>query len=206
MRDEVYERHAARVRGEQGTLIQQIKDFGKEIIPEEDARRMNCATFEDFELIWMDVKHEANIRIDRVYGALRLIGYNARWHQKTIGGDDPLGEVGELIRLCERSRDRDIKLMAKRRAPLFTDVRSIKIRIDKDTHGHAVNDAEDAGIQTSHLNLYLALTGVEALVENEPAWIERRDDDDIIDILRMKSKAARSLLHQRTMLRGVLGQ
>jgi len=193
-------------RDAQGTALDKIKAYGKMVIPEDEAKRMNCATFTDLELLFPDLKEETGIRIDRVYPALRKIGYDARWNNKCKEHGDIFTDLDELVKRCETSRDRDLKLMVKRRAPLFVDVRSIKVRVPSQIEGVAVDDADNAGLSMSHLNLYLVLLGVKTLVDNEPTWILRRDDDDILDVLRVLQKADKSLLHQRKMLTGVLGQ
>ena len=193
-------------RDAQGATLDKIKAYGKMVIPEDEAKRMNCATFTDLELLFPDIKEETNIRVDRVYPALRKVGYDTRWNDKCKEHGDIFTDLNELVKRCETSKDRDLKLMVKRRAPLFVDVRSIKVRVPSQIEGIAVDDADNAGLSMSHLNLYLVLRGVKTLVENEPTWIERQDDDDIHDVLRVLQKADKSLLHQRRMLTGVLGQ
>lgn len=184
----------------QGHYIDQMKEHSEIVILNDDATTMNCATFTDFELLCNHIGDEIEIRIDRVYPALRYIGYNMRYHTMRLNGGDVFTEIKEFVRRFRSSMDRDMLLTVSSGTPIFHDVKMKKVRVSKQTSTITIDDAADAGIRTSDLNLYLALTGLKTIVENEPYYILHRSDDLIVDVLRILNKADKSLLHRKETL------
>ena len=183
-----------------GYFTNQIKDHANLEIANEDAATMNCATFTDFNSLCGLIGVIENVRHDRVYPALRYIGYNRCYNAFKANEGDVFSEIEEFIRQLKVSRDLDKMRQAQQQSTIFVDVRTRKYRVSKQTSVIAVKQAESSGINTSHLNLYHALHGVKILVEYEADYFSMKDDAVIEDALRMLNRAERSLEHRRKHL------
>ncbi len=174
-----------------------MRDHANIEIANEDAATMNCATFTDFNSLCGIISVIENIRHDRVYPALRYIGYNRCYNAFKANEGDVFSEIEGYIRQCKISRDLDKMRAAQQQVSFFVDVRTRKYRVNKQTSVIVVKQAESSGINTSHLNLYHALHGVKVLVEYEAEYFSMRDEPVIEDALRVLRRADNSLESRR---------
>jgi|LGVF01.2.fsa_nt_gb hypothetical protein len=180
-----------------GYFTNQMRDHANIEIANEDAATMNCATFTDFNSLCGIISVIENIRHDRVYPALRYIGYNRCYNAFKANEGDVFSEIEGYIRQCKISRDLDKMRAAQQQVSFFVDVRTRKYRVNKQTSVIVVKQAESSGINTSHLNLYHALHGVKVLVEYEAEYFSMRDEPVIEDALRVLRRADNSLESRR---------
>lgn len=180
-----------------GYFTNQMRDHANIEIANEDAATLNCATFTDFDSLCGLISVIENIRFDRVYPALRYIGYNRCYNALKANEGDVFSEIKECLQRCMVSRDLDKMRAAQEKTTIFVDVRTRKYRVSKQTSVIAVKQAESGGINTSHLNLYHALHGVKVLVEYEAEYFSMRDDAVVEDALRVLYRADKSLESRR---------
>lgn len=180
-----------------GHFIDQMKEYAGLEIANEDAATMNCATFTDFDSLCGLIGIMENIRYDRVYPALRYIGYNRCYNAFKQNDGDVFSEIESFIRRCKVSGDIDKMRAAQSKATVFVDVKGKKYRVSKQTAVIATKQAESSGLNTSHLNLYHALHGVKTLVEYEPDYFVMSENPVIEDALRVLRRADKSLESRR---------
>lgn len=183
-----------------GYFTDQMKEHAGIEIANEDATSLNCATFTDLESLCGLISVIENIRQDRIYPALRYIGYNRCYNAFKANGGDVFSEINEYVRQCKGSRDLDKMRAAQQQVYIFVDVHTKKYRVNKQTSVIAVKQAESGGINTSHLNLYHALHGIKILVEYEPEYFSMREDAAFDDALRVLYRADKSLESRRKHL------
>lgn len=187
-----------------GYFTNQMREHANMEISNEEAMSMNCATFTDFNSLCGLISVIENIRRDRVYPALRYLGYNRCYNAFKTNGSDVFSETEELLRGCMVSHDLDKMRMAQQQAPIFVDVRTKKYRVSKTVSVIVVKQAESSGLKTSHLNLYHALQGVKVLVEYEAEYFSMKDDTVVDDALRVLYRADKSLESRRKQLKAWL--
>jgi len=210
----VYEAHRDKILGNQyndpakepqGYCIEQMKEYAKTVIPNEDATTMNCATFDDFGTIFGIIEDESHIRYDRVYPALRHTGMMKCYSEFKHNGGDVLSDMKECLRTCKRSGKLAARQVADQQSPIFTDMHTRKYRVSKQSNEGAIDLAKSCGINTSHLNLYHALHGLKRLVENSPTYFLGDEYESIEDALRHLRKAENAISANRDMLRAWMG-
>lgn len=60
----------------QGYFVDQMKEYGKTEIPNEDAATMRCSMFTDLNLACVYIGANEGIRRDRVYPGLRILTFS----------------------------------------------------------------------------------------------------------------------------------
>lgn len=206
MTDEVYERHAARVRDPQGSYIDRMKGYAEEEIPNDEATTMNCATYTHLKSILNLISEVSDIREDRVYPALRTLGYNKCYHEmKLARGEDVFSDIGRFVSVCRASGDTSKMLVGQKKIELFVDVKTKKYRVTKSVHEVAIKQAKQGGVNTSHLNLYHVLHGLTVLIENEPTYSLMIEYPVVMNALGRLNDADKSLMCHRAMIEAVAG-
>lgn len=202
--DSVYEKHKARVRDPQGSYIDQMKAHDQKEIPNDEAVTMNCATFTYLTSILNLIGEVSEIREDRVYQALRMLGYNKCYHEMKMKGDI-FSQIGEIVKVCKVSGDTGKMLVAQKKVELFVDVKTKKYRVTKSMYEVAIKQAGKGGINTSHLNLYHVLHGLKVLIENEPDYILMADIPIVKNALERLYDADNNLVCHKAMIEAVAG-
>lgn len=199
--DSVYNIHKAKILGSiVGKYIKQLHDVAETVIPNEDAASLRCSTFEDFTYMCNYIGVKEEIRADRVYPALRLLGYNKCYHDYKLSGSDIFSDIHTLVDKCKLSRDNNTMRFANKSSELFSGVKTKSYRVDAQVSAVAVLRALQCGIRTSNLNLYHALCGLQVLVDNEPDYILLSEEELVTDALKMLIRADKNLLVQKRFL------
>lgn len=190
----------------QGFYIDQIVEYARTSIREDDAGHARCSTFRTLRYLCKFIAANESIPESKVYPALRYIGYNIRYHRMKNGNLDPLHEIGAVARDCVLTRNMALIDLASSQR-LFLDTNSTTYRMNKAAIAIAVKDADISGINLSELNLYNVLEGVNTIIENEPDYILLRDDKivrdplDVFketkDLLKFKLVGMKSMLNNR---------
>ena len=160
----------------QGHYVETMKEYAQTSISEEDAGRMRCGTFGAFKYVCHIISTRMGIKHTKVYPALRVIGYNWRYHDMKTGNPDVLYEQGSIVKRCKMGDDPGLLPFVTSSDGLFPEGKVIQYRIVKTAIEQASDLAEECGVRLSELNLFDALQGLDVLVNNEPDYILMRDD------------------------------
>ena len=161
----------------QGYYIEHIKEYAHTPIPVEESGTTNFATFKEFDYVCKVIASREKIMgYTKIAPALRVIGYNNRYHNMKTGNPDALYEMGDLVQECTATGDGGIVPYATSNVGLFNGIHSVKRRINTNAISIAQKDAYRAGIEVSELNLYNALEGLEVLVSNESMYMIARKE------------------------------
>lgn len=188
-------------RDEQGTVISQMKEHASTEIPNEDSTTMNCAIFTDLEYICNFIGVKEGIREERVYPALRFVGYNKCYHEFKTNGSDVFSDIAHFIEVGKLSLNPSKMSVAKACLPIFNDTHTKKYRAQKKVLAVAVEHANACGILTSSLNLYHTLRGLKYITENEPDYILLSDNPIFEDALRVLNRVDKNLLGRLSQLK-----
>lgn len=112
----------------------------------------------------------------KVYPALRLIGYNIRYHNLKCNNPDPLYDIGKLVRECVLTAKVPLIEHATKATDIFVGVNTRKYRISENDISISMMDANYAGIKVSELNMYNVFEGINTLILNEPYYNNVRND------------------------------
>lgn len=159
----------------QGSYTQQIIDYARTSIPEDEASRVRCATFRSLDNVCKFIAAKEDVPESKVYPALRYIGYNVRYHDMKCGKADNLYNLGDVVKQCVLTMHVPLIEFATD-TNIFKDTRSVTYRMQKAVIAITMKDAEQYGIKVSELNLYNVLTGINTLVFNEADYILLRDE------------------------------
>ena len=190
-------------RDPQGKVIDKMKTYATTEIENVDASTMNCAIYTDFKSILNLISNLSHIDKDQVYPALVIVGRDICYSEFKKNHGSVFTEIKDCVRACMMSKDQDKRRMAQQESKIFVDVTTKKYRVSKETNKRSMDESSSAGINTSHLNLYYALKGLERLVENDGTYILLRDDIDIDDALERLYRTDKSLEHRRNMMKVV---
>jgi hypothetical protein len=163
-----------KVKHPQGFYIDQIVDYAHTSIPEDEASSIRCATFKSLNNTCKFIAAKEDIPESKVYPALRMIGYNIRYHNMKCDKSDNLYNLGNMVKQCILTVSPSMIEFATGNT-IFKDVSSVQYRMRKDVIAISMKDAEQYGIKVSELNLYNVLEGINTLVSNEPDYILLRD-------------------------------
>lgn len=188
-----------------GEYIEQMKESAITKIANADAASMKCATFNDFKFVCNFIGVQENIVRDRVYPALRLIGYNKCYHKYKTDGSDIFSDIHTLTSRCATSFDKDAMWFASRGHSFFIETTMKVFRVHKQVATIATKRANECSIRTVDLNLYHALYGLKVLMENEPEYILLRDKNIFASSMIMLDNANKSLLKQKSILEIIVG-
>jgi len=185
----------------QGFYIDQMKDHALIKISRDEAATMRCASFKGFDYVCKYITRTEGIRKDRVYPALRMIGYNQCYHNMKINLGDVFTNIIKLIKSSEAILDYDVMMRTDvKRTFINTDTYTKVYKVNDQVKAIALETADNAEIRTSDLNLYHAMHGLKVLVENEPDFISKKDNEIIQDVLKILNRSDRSLLqYQRDL-------
>lgn len=194
-------------RKHQGFYTNQMKEHALIKISRDEAATMRCASFKGFDYICKYITRTEGIRKDKVYPALRMIGYNKCYHDMKTNLGDVFTDITELIKLSEMSLNYDAMIRTDvKRSFINTDTYTKVYKVNDQAKAIALDTANDTEIRTSDLNLYYAMHGLKVLVENEPDFILMRDNEIIIDVLKILNRSDRSLLQYKHDLEILKGQ
>jgi len=183
-----------------GEYIEQMKESAITKIVNTDAASMKCATFNDFEFVCNFISVQEDIVRDRVYPALRLLGYNKCYHKYKTDGSDVFSDIHILTSRCATSFDMDAMWFASKGHSFFIETTMKVFRVHKQTATIAVKRANECSIRTADLNLYHALYGLKVLMENEPEYILLRDKNIFTSSMKVLDNANKSLSKQKSIL------
>ena len=191
----------------QGEAIERLQRYAAEEITREDFATMNCATFTDMNHVCSFIGETHCIDSDdRVYTALRTLGAKRCYHEyRRNNNHDVFSEIAKLVKAGKTSRNFSKREAAQVNVMIFSDVHTKKFGSSRQDVKIANSSAGAWRIQTSHLNLYYALTGLKYIVENEPAHIDLRDDPLFDDPLRVLTKANMRLNDRKEYLQVWMG-
>lgn len=192
-------------RKPQGFYINQMKEHATTEILNDDATSVRGSSFSDFTYVCNYISACENIRRDRVYLALRMIGYNMCYHEAKENGGDIFSDLTELIDVCSKSIDRATMRISSENYTIFDDVKDKPYRILKTVNAVIKKQSIECGIKTADINLYHALRGLKVLVDNEPDYILLADAEVFVDALRPLQRANKSLLLRKAILTAVVG-
>lgn len=189
-------------RKSQGYYLDQMKEHAGLEIPNDEAATMKCASFRAFDFVCKYIRRTEGIRKDRVYGGLRLLGYNRCYNKmKSNFGADVFTEITRLVDDAE-SRLSYTNMMRTEIARGFIDVTMTRknYRVKADVKKVALDTADAVGIRTAELNLYHAMHGVRVLIENEPDFILIRENEIITDVMQVLTRADQGLIEYKNDL------
>ena len=152
------------VRYGQGHYVETMKEYAQTSISEEDAGRMRCCTFEAFEYVCHIIATRMGIKYTKVYPALRVLGYNWRYHDMKTGNPDILYEMGTVVKQSKMGDNPGLLPFVTNSDGLFREGKVIQYRIAKTAIEQASDLAEECGVRLSELNLFDALQGLYVLV------------------------------------------
>jgi len=187
-----------------GTVLEQIIEYAHLEIPAEDSAPTRCATFDALDYICGIIAAKERIKRTRIYPALRMIGYNWRYHDMKNGNPDALYGMGERVQTCMISADPGLVSYVSHSKGLFTGTRSVQYRMIRESMGIAMDDADDAGVTLSELNLFNALEGLTRLVENSTTYRDLRDNLFFDETLTMFSFIKRRLIAKRDTIERIV--
>ena len=186
-----------------GHIISLMKEYTARVIPNEEAKTMNCATYTDFDAICGYIRRVSKINDGSVYGALRHVGQMKCYSDFKRNGTDVFAEIAEYTNQCGKSLDIDKMRVAEQQQPIFVDVHTMKQRVDKVVYKTITDFAVLCGINTSHLNLYHALHGLKRLCENDPVYFSVRDVPVFRRALERLSDVDKSLEKRRIIMKAL---
>jgi hypothetical protein len=189
-------------RKPQGFYIDQMKSHANIEIAEEDAARMRCSSFREFDFVCRNITATTGIRKDRVYPSLRMIGYNWCYHDLKSNMGDVFSEIEERIRTSDMVLNYDAMMQSETPRDFITTKMYRRVyRVTKPVREVALKQAEPCKIKTSDLNLYHAMSGLKVLIDNEPDFILLRENEIVEDVMRVLRRSERSLLAYLSELR-----
>lgn len=170
---EVYYREAHNYlpRDAQGTIVEEIHDYAKTQIPEDEATRTRCGTFRELTFVCDGIAAIEGIPKSKVYPALRMIGYNDRYRNYKAGNPDLLVQMAELVKRCNATMEEAIQEQLVDENKLFNVGNVVMYRMSKPAMAIAGKNADLYSIRTAELNMFNVLRGIEVLVETEPTYM-----------------------------------
>lgn len=187
----------------QGEAIERLQAHANKEITREDFTTMNCAMFTEItEACHFISEVNAISSVDRVYMGLCAVGrdkcYSAYKHN---GNRDVFSKIAKYVSEGRRSMSASKRREARTNIPIFNDVHTQKLGTSIDEAGlvHKISGAWR--IQTSHLNLYHALTGLRYIVGNEPDYI-KISHESLFDVPLQKLTSANIRLNERNEMLG----
>lgn len=190
-------------RDPQGHIIDLMKEYTARVIPNEEAKTMNCATYTDFDAICGHIRRMSKTNDGSVYDALRHVGQMKCYSEFKHKGTDVFVEIAKYTEQCGMSWDADKMRAAERQHPVFVDVYTVKHRVDAPVHKAITDFAVLCGINTSHLNLYYALYGLNSLCRNEPAYFSASGVPIFRKALERLSEVNKSLMMRRNIMKAM---
>ena len=163
-------------RHPQGFYIDQMKAYATTKIKEEDAGRVNCASFSSLNNVCKFIAMNDDIPVTKVYPSLRYIGYNNRYHDMMNGAPDMLYEMGDSVKQCVFTLNPYLIDFATEDINLFGNTTKSVYRIKADAIAVSMKDAERCGIKVSELNMYNVLEGLNVVMSNEPDYMLYLED------------------------------
>lgn len=191
----------------QGEVIERLQEYANKEISREDFTTMNCAIFTEIvEVCHFISETNAISSVDRVYTGLCAIGRDKCYSvYKHNGNRDVFSKIAGYVSEGRKSLNASKRAVARTDITIFNDVHSTKYGSSIDEAGLVHKIAGAWRIQTSHLNLYHALTGLKYVTENEPDYIEV-SDDPLFDVPLQKLTRANMTLNERNeMLQAWMG-
>lgn len=183
-------------RKAQGHYLNQMKAYANTEITNDDAATMRGASFRAFDFVCRNITRTQGIRKDKVYPALRLLGYNRCYNAKKSNyGEDVFSEISRLVQDAE-SQLNYANMMRMEATRGFIDVTMTRknYRVEASTQKIALDTSDEAGIRTSELNLYHAMHGLKVLTEEEPDFIILRENEIIVGVLEVLTRAEQGLI------------
>lgn len=179
--ESVYQTHRDRISADRvykpnNTLVEQIKTYAGTKIVEDDAGRVNCASFKSLNHVCKFIAANEDVPVTKVYPSLRMIGYNIRYNDMKNNNPDMLYEMGGLVKRCVLTSNPNAIDFATNDDNLFGRTLKSVYRIREDVIAVAMKDAESAGIQVSELNMFNVLEGVDALTSMDADYALMRDN------------------------------
>ena len=185
----------------QGEAIERLQKYAGKEISREDFTTMNCAIFTEITEVCHFIS-EVNciVSTDRVYTGLCKVGrdkcYSAYKHNSNR---DVFTDIAKHISTGRKSLNASKRAAARTNIHIFNDVSTKKFGVHDDDAGLVHRIAGAWRVQTSHLNLYHALTGLKYIMENEPDYILLRDEP-LFDVPLQKLTMANIMLNERSEL------
>lgn len=206
--DDVYRAHKSRIENAHKELyngiIEQMKDVATTKISRDDAISMRCSTFNEFVYVCKYISVKEDIRLHRVYPALRAVGYNAWYREYMLNSGNIFSDISSLADECVLSFDMDAMRYMSKRHTFFDKNGSDVYKVHKDTHGEAMNRAVNCCISLSDLNLYYALRGLKELIDGVPEYNLLRNKEVVATTLNILNRADKSLMRHKRFLEVLL--
>lgn len=194
----------APARGEQGSLIEEIKAIARLPIDDDKTRTTRCMTVKSVDRVCYKIAmNEDKLSQTKVYIALMTIGYNTRYHNMMQGNPDALHLMEPVMMECAKTCDLDVIDMVMGYT-LFRGTKSRSFRLDKAKMGEAEKEAMGCGVNRSELNLYNVFAGMERILSEEPYYIERQEERLFSAPMDEFLSAKRKLEFRLVSLRGIL--
>jgi hypothetical protein len=190
----------------QGEAVERLQKYAAEEITREDYATMNCAIFTDLIYACNYIGEVNAVKEHQVYPALRRIGQERCYHAYRVNGNrDVFSETAKYLSIGRRSLDPMKQEAVRVSAPIFNDVHTKKFSSSRQAVKISADSSTEWKIQTSHLNLYHALTGLQYVVINEPDHAEIMDEPIFDDPLRVLRKANMRLNGRKEQLKAWMG-
>jgi hypothetical protein len=189
-------------RKPQGYFVNQMKEYATTEITNDDAATMKGATFRAFDFVCKNITRTQVIRRDRVYPGLRMLGYNWCYNRmKSNFGEDVFTQISSLVEEVESQLNYN-NMLRSEVARGFIDVTMTKknFRVTSQAQKLSLDKADSAGLRTSELNLYYAMHGLKVLIDNEPDFILLRENEIIVDVMRVLERAESGLMGYKNEL------
>ena len=187
-----------------GLIIDQIKSYANTSIKEEESMSVRCSTFNDFDVVCMFIAANENIASSRIYPALRLIGYNDRYHQFKLTGSDLIEDRSSLIQRSILSMNDGIINIVADHKDIFRETTKKVHRINRNAVAIANKTSDRCRIRVSDLNLYHALCGLRMLVDIEPDYILLQDKERFVASMAKLNRFEAITKAENTVLAKVL--
>ena len=188
--DAVYQAHKIRIAtGRQVTIIDQMKDYTRTKIRRDESATMNCGTHKHISILCKHISAHDGIKYTRLYPALRMIGFNHRYHEYKLGRSDVLYDISTIVNKCYMSTNPYIIDYISNDVLTFGKMQTTKYRFLDTDIGIATTESYNCGIKVSELNFYNVLAGINVLISNESYY------RDIVDtpIVRPLVKSFRDI-------------
>lgn len=209
--EDVYQAHRANVLGDRqqyrepiGGYIEQIHAYANTRISAEESRTVRCATFNELDFVCDGIAAMEEINPTRMYPALRLIGYNHRYHNMKCGDPDPLFEMANIVKSCRVLFKSNITRYANTNDVAFGETRTAVFRMHSDAIAVTDKDARYCGIRVSQLNMFNVLDGINVLIENEPDYTLLKDNEMFNQIVSRYTEIKQALRWKVESLKHVL--
>jgi hypothetical protein len=207
--DSVHQAHKARIEAARNTVIdnhviEQIKEYANTKISEDDAGRVRCSTFEDFDIICRYIATKEHVQHSKVYPALRLIGYNHLYHRSKLGDPDILEDRFKYVSSGITTLNRNVVSAVANDLTMFNKTDKTTYRIEKKYIAIALKDSARYGVSTADLNLYHALCGAKILTETSPDYILLRENEFFVVVNTMLDRVESSIKWSNDLMEKVL--